>query len=390
MKKVHMLLKFAINLRKLQDGVVLPRKMAADVIFYEVVIRSGSEPILRIPFTDQTTWKVELYDSDSEICASRERLSMLPHVARYDASRPIRFHACKVIKDIDTEEGPIIDRLGFVTHITEDTSSCQDLPFLEFFGTRPPRTPYLVGMGLFPDVPPLRKISELRLKERSSSSPLWYTQRAFHSRSHVTLNDFVHLENLELMYHAFFLRFRSHVFKKGLLDMLQTFAMVMIRNRIKYKPDESFARTGEPADAGDLCIERSSKGDCEDHGNMYMRLFRTLVSVFEYFVPDKESDLYKQCRTLADNYVCLQSICQVMLDGERQFHSTMLIVPKSDTLPVISFEVTNPKTSYVLPSATYSEWHMEHYFVVDNFCIARVDDIELGRVSIDDLDFFNY
>lgn len=70
-----MFYKFAIDLSKLQDDQILPKKMEKDTIFYEIVIKSDSNAILRIPFDDNSTtpWKIELYDNDTEIAEIRRK-----------------------------------------------------------------------------------------------------------------------------------------------------------------------------------------------------------------------------------------------------------------------------------------------------------------------------
>lgn len=387
-----MFYKFTIDLQLLLNGNILPKNEENNVYFYELVIKNGEDAILRIPFNHyDKEWKVELYDNETQINVNRIQLSMAPHVVRFDKSKDIFFHAVKVTFDIDEHEGPIIDRIGYATHIKEGTSDIHDVPFfhLKGNGTTKKVPSYFKDFQVFENTEKLKEITELPLHDYGFKSQYWLTQRAFYSTSHVTLCNHVHRENIQLLRDGFFNKYKNYKFP-SLLDMLVKVAKVMTKGRIKYKVDKKFAQTTVSTDAGDILIETSSQGDCEDFGHFYMRIFRTLVSIYKYFVKDKKSDMFINCKMLEENYTCFNFICQVKQNGQLEFHSTMMIIPSNIKWQVLSFEVTNPKKSYILPSTDYHEWHNENYFLVDNYFVSKVNKVSLEKIALSELEFFNY
>ena len=385
-----MFYKFTIDLQRLLDGNVLPKTMENRVLFYEIVIKNGGNAILRIPFNDKDNeWKLELYDDDTEINTNRVQLSMMPHIARFDKSKELTFHAVKLIKDVDNEEGPLINRIGYETHIREGTSDIQDMPFFKL--TEKSKIPtYFKDFQIFDNVTPLKKVTELPLHDYGGfKSQYWLTQREFYSTSHVTLSDHVHVENLQLIRDGFYQKYKKYSFS-SLLEFLQRLAKVVTKGRIKYRCDKKFAQTSVPTDAGNISIETSMNADCEDFSHFYMRIFRTVVSTYRFFIENKNSDIYSKCKQLEENYVAFNFICRVKQEHRYEFHCTMLLIPNTIKLPVISFEVTNTKKSYILPSVEYHDWHDENYFLVDNYFISKVNKISLEKISLNDLKFINY
>lgn len=389
-----MFYKFTLDIGQLQDNTILPESIEKSTIFYELVIKNGNDAILRIPFSydDICEWKVELYDDDTEIQTNRIQLSMHPHIARFDKSRDIFFHVAKITKDVDTKEGPLINRIGYETHIKESTSDVQDLPFFCLSSINPAKSSlpkFLKDFVVFEKTKKLKKIDELPLHNYSFKTQYWLTQRDFYSKSHTTLSDSVHRENIQVLKDKFFDQYKNYEFS-SVLEMLIRLGKAVTKGRIKYKADRMFARSGVSTDAGNISIETSSRGDCEDLNNFFMRIFRTMANVYKYFVEDQKSDLFIKCKTFADNYVPLCFICQVRLESGLEFHSTMLVIPRSIEYPVLSFEVTNPRKSYELPSNEYHSWHNEQYFLVDNYFISKINKVSVEKIEIGELKFINY
>lgn len=391
-----MFYKFALDLMMIQNDIVLPKKPEKELIFYEIVIKNGSNPIMRIPFkgggTKNLKHKIELYDNDTEINKDRVSLSMSPHIARFDNSKRISFHACKVTKDVDNTEGPLINRIGYATHIEEGTSTSQDKAFFvleKAHGSNKVVPEYFKDFTIITTCNKLKKVDEVALHESSYGSQYWLTQRRFYSTSHVTLSNSVHRENIQLLRDNFFKKYKKYKFS-DLLNMLTTISVSVTKGRIKYKSDTMFGQNGVGADAGNVAIETSSVGDCEDFGHFYMRIFRLVVGTYKFFLKDVTSDIYQKCKQLEENYCCFNFICQVELERGLEFHSTMMIIPNNIRYPVISFEVTNPSKSYTLPDKEFHNWHTEHYFLVDNFFIARMNKVSIDKVVLSDLKFTNY
>ena len=162
--------------------------------------------------------------------------------------------------------------------------------------------------------------------------------------------------------------------------------------------DKNFANPKINDDFGDALIELTSKGDCEDFGHFYMRTIRMLTNIYKYMLPDSNTDLYKKCQVLENEYVAFNYICKVEINNQEQYHSTMLIVPREqkEDCPVISFEVTHPDKSYSLPNEEFNTWHKKHYFILDSIYIHRLNRIRepiSGKISdlcYNKLLFFNY
>lgn len=387
-----MFYKFTLDLDKLQDDTILPKTREAGVLFYEIVVKNGEgKALLRIPFRDQGDpgeWKIELYDQDTEINPNRVQLSMHPHIARFDRDKPLTFHAAKVTEDVDAREGPHVDRIGYQTHVEEGSSEVQDLPFFCLKAAKSRVPSFIKNFQVFTETKKMKKIDELPLHEYGFGSQYWLTQRNFYSTSHTTLADHVHRENIQVLRDKFFIPYKDYEFK-SVLFMLIRLSKAVTKGRIKYKADRMFAKNGVSGDAGNVSIETSSRGDCEDMGHFYMRVIRTMIGVYKFFV-DEKSDLYKKCKILEDNYVCFNFICQVLLDHGPEFHSTMIIIPTSIKWPVLSFEVTNPRKSYELPCNEYHAWHKEQYFLVDNYFLSKINKTPIENIELGALKFMNY
>lgn len=385
-----MFYKLTINFKLLQNDEILPKTIENGILFYELVIKNGGDAILRIPFKNEEKWKLEMYDNNTEINANRAPLSMLPHVVRFDNENDLTFHAVKVFHDVDDDDGPLIKRIGYQTHIKEGTSDIQDIAFFTMnLKLTPTSVPiYMEDFKIFHNVDVFKPVVELPLHDRSFQSQFWLTQREFYSTSHVTLSNSVHRDNIQLI-HSFFEKYKKYTFN-NLMELLIRFAKVLTNGRIKYKIDKKFAQFAVTSDAGDISIETTTRGDCEDFGHWYMRVFRTLSSIYKYFTDYKESDMFRKCKEFEENYIPFNFICQVKLKRGLEFHSTLMIIPITIKYPTISFEVTNPKKSYVLPNKEYLVWHNESYFLVDNYFISRVNNVPLDKVTIHDLKFINY
>ena len=126
-----MFYKLTIDFQKMMDDIILPRDAEKNVLFYELVIKNDMNVIMRTPFifTDHL-WKIELYDEETHIDVDRLKLSMKPHIARFNKSSSIFFHVSKLIHDID-DDNSVIRRIGYVTNIKEFTSEIQDIPVFE-------------------------------------------------------------------------------------------------------------------------------------------------------------------------------------------------------------------------------------------------------------------
>ena len=171
----------------------------------------------------------------------------------------------------------------------------------------------------------------------------------------------------------------------------------MISKDLIYKNDYDFNDPTHIGDYGDNKAEMSMYVDCEDFNGFYMRNMRLLCSFYQYMCP-KDSSVYKHCTTLAKHFTPLALICQILVQGHKEFHSTLLLIPTEESkLKTISFEVTSPDKSLDLSIKEdldcYNKWHINHYFLVDSEFIYRVPPqmkIENLNLKIIENESFNY
>jgi len=376
-----MLLKFKIDLDALADGTALPRDPEPGLLFYEIVIRGDNVPLLRVPFKKGGMFSVELYSDDVNINPDRVNLSNSPHISRVrDINKPITFHCNKVFY--------VNGRVRYRNHIQEDTSDDQHVPFLTW--SQPAR-----------DAADGRYIKEFALHKEgtvlsaSGSKSLsaggliyrWHTQRHFYGTMHVTENDETHRRNIEII-----LKFLANTGAVKVFDMLLEFGNELVSGHgIEFFQDTCYAASTRETDAGCDHLEIEGAGDCEDYAHMFMRVLRTLCAVYD-FAPRLRKPLRDALDVLRDEYVPLVCICQIKCNGRYQFHSTMMVVPKSKSNPVISFEVTNPSRSYVLPDPEYTHWHNNIYFLLDNYFMASYNEskTDVTQLTLKDLKFKNF
>lgn len=371
--------KLKINTKKVANGHDLPKTPEPGLMFYEMVITQHdfAHPVIRVAFKDGPDIDVELYRHDVEVPETTiTDNSMAGTVARYE-SLPLEIHFYKVMEDLDEEDGPKLDGLVYKRHIYEGTSAVQDVASFRIDkegDVQRMRTPKYITKFTFvakEELNELKAIDEVPITRKSGERRMWLTQRQFYSTTNVTMSNPVHKENLTRAVRLF-LQKNQHVKYDTLLSALIDFGNALVIGRIKYEHDTPFAETGISGDAGDALIELTSKGDCEDFGHFYMRMFRMLSSIYKFVIPDT-CDLYQKCRQLEEQYIPYNMICRVLVRGRKDFHSTLLVVPRTKANPVISYEVTDPEKSYTLPNKSYNKWHIDHYFLLDHLGIHRLN-----------------
>ena len=246
--------------------------------------------------------------------------------------------------------------------------------------------------------PKLTPLDEVTLTKGGwGSTRLWLTQRHFYGTTNVTSSDPIHRDNLERAINKFLIKYKNKKFS-SLKDLLVEYGIMLKVGRIKYKPDTTFAENGVPGDAGDALIELTSKGDCEDFGHFYMRTIRMLANIYKFVLTDSASDLYQKCHVLEHEYMAFNYICRVLVNGAKEFHSTMMLIPRRATgaYPVISYEVTDTPKSYSLPDETFDRWHINHYFILDSLCIHRLNrttnpkSVSIPKLNGENLFLYNY
>jgi hypothetical protein len=403
------MIKLKINIAKVTNGVDLPKKVDdRRTLFYEMVVsqQDACHPVIRIPFHPSLDDDIVVSLWNSRVNVPEDFAlegSMAGTIARF-SSYPLQIHFYKIEKDDDNVAADDrIDRIGFKRHIMEETSKTQDVPALVILeGSETAVLGQCSFISEFKfvredELTPLHVLDEVKLEKNDWGSPLWLTQREFYGSTGVTSSHYVHRENLDRAINSFLLKFVNKKFT-SLCHMLMVYGKIMKFGRMRYQNDTAFAETGRSDDAGDSLIELTTTGDCEDFAHFYMRVIRMLVKIYRYIlVEHQDSDLYTKCELLAKEYVAFNYICRVMLSRGPEFHSTMLIVPRTGENPVISFEVTDVDKSYTLPSDEFNRWHDRHYFLVEPIVIHRLNRTEhpkspkdVSTLTVSDLFPYNY
>lgn len=392
--------KIKIDVNKLTNGRHLPDKPEAGLICYEMVVsgRGGRHNLTRIQFLNEKEINLTLLNQDTEI-DEREALenSMNGTVVRYE-KLPIQFHFYKIARDVHSRDGePTMDIIGYKRHIQEITSADQDVCEFEITseGTVSNHPDFISKIEFISDVTKVKHIDDIVLDKSDRRSMNWLTQRKFYGSAGVTSSSACHRENLTRIIVNFLDRYKDKKFNT-FCEMLVEFGKTITLGRVKYECDEEFAKTGVPTDAGDTLIELTTTGDCEDFAHFYMRNFRVLSRIYKY-VLEPSSDLYTKCKLLETDYVAFNYICSVTIGNNPalEFHSTMLFIPKDSSNNVISYEVTDPKMSYTLPSSEFTKWHKKHYVILEPICIHRLNRTgeykskPIEKLTWDDLFLYN-
>lgn len=353
------------------------------ILFYELVLKNEeNKAILRLPFSKKSKpyQTIELFSNKETIPETKMKYSSHPRVLRYDKDKEYSFHLYKVLSFDD------ISHISYVSRITPETSVSQDMPLATCLLV----TENIEKLGFVSKVishtssqKEFTPVDQITINGRLQ----WLTQRKFYGTSHITGDDSVHRDNIEIIAKKFLRGKGDHVHDVGVF--LQQFARIITNGRIKYEHDTSFSNSAISNDTGNACIELSVTGDCEDLAHYYMRMIRTLTSIYHFIAPDN-----KFCKLLEEKYVPLNYICQVRTGAGLEYHSTMLVLPYKkgeEVAPVVSFEVTNTDLIYTLPSTDFQEWHVASYVLLDNFFLCKVKNyVQVEKLDIQSLNFTNF
>lgn len=366
-------IKVKVDARKLFNGKILPGWTVADkgVIAYDLVVRQGCDHLVKYLFTKMTKpFDIALFDPQSAIEKKFFKFSNRPNVARFESdTEPIYFFINKIVKDEKTGVVGYRRRIG-------KHSSPPDEPVFVISPQYPNQATGHVAFKVsrVARAALYKPISNFSLYQDVGSSPIWYTQVAFYGTSHVSATNGIQMMDLEAILYEY-----GNNGKKApnsMMELLVDFGIIVSHDlRLAYKSDKDFSTPKRFNDRGDNQLEITHFGDCEDFAHFYMRIFRLMM--WSYGLLYNPSDrLFKMWEEFAENYVPVVYICEVMLSTKKEYHSTMLMIPRTESHPVISFEVTNPKKSITLstPEAIeeFNEWHLEHYFLIDNYFAYRI------------------
>lgn len=364
--------KFLLELRlgKFFDGTLLPVSRSKEhdsVEFYCIVVRQAGEDIVRVPFKFEGNKTIQLHLYLVNTVIPNSHVASMNHVRLVHTSYPMEIHLYKFVR-------PSKDVLG-MQRIISDDSSIQDTAI---FVKKNIQDHSLVNNKYYTlrwvpqsaqDI--LHPINCIDIYENDpTNSPSWNTQRNFYRKMHESMNMELHRLNCEKTIN--FLR-KEQTFS-SMLDFITKWSVFV--NPCEYVPDTKWFDKGVNDDRGDAAIESTKMGDCEDFAHYYSRMFYLLIQLFT-LINDTNQHTKTFCKLLV-HYRPFVYICKIKLDSSRyDYHSTMLMLPREKIAhtPVISFEVTNNYKHVVMDNklGEFYKWHVEHYFVVDRYHMARLD-----------------
>lgn len=371
-------IKIKVDVRSLFNGKILPGFTSSDpgVLGYDMVVRQGCSDLVKIPFTKMSNnFDLALFGPNDAILPKMFKFSNRYNVARYDDDREVlNVFIYKIRRDKKTNVVGYERRIG-------KKSDPQDVPVYIIHPRYPAQATAhvafeataLASKGVY------KPMEFVKLYKSVPSSPIWYTQASFYGSCHFSGNNGIQMLDLDAILRDYYLN--ANKTPKTILEMLIDFAEIVSEDlRITYRNDFDFSSPKIQNDYGDSQLELTRFGDCEDFAHFYMRIFRLMMWVYGLNYSPSEK-LFKMWEKFAENYVPMVHICKVEISHEgykhKEYHSTMLMIPMDESMPVISFEVTNPKKSAELSTTAaieeFNQWHLENYFLVDNYFIARIE-----------------
>lgn len=367
-----------------------------DILFFELVISQEKIPILKLNSDYEL---VTLYDINEQIPPEMIHYSMIPRCGRLDFNKEIEFHLYKV-KEVKNTKSSAIQaktfRLAYIRHIEEDSSSIQDV--CEARVDNANGLQYLSFIYEFTKTNSKNRYTrktEMNFNEGISGivmSDTWLMQREFYSKSHFSCSYTLQSMDYNIIFK--FIQQHEHDRLEHVKDLAVAFGNFVLGSIFEYGYDRHFKTGLTNADAGDVQIEVTGEGDCEDMSFFYMRLFRLLVSCQ---LNMGEGDFKKRVDELRDNYVVFAYLCDVKVEGEVLFHCTSLMISKNDNFDNISFEVTCPKQSYILNKENlkqFQRWHKASYVLMDNLWYGSFHHGASNELTpqskLDEIEFKNY
>jgi hypothetical protein len=362
-----------INVRELFNGKILCgwTETDKDVIGYDLVVRQGCDDLAKIPFTKMSNnFEIALFDSDTEIPTNLLKYSSKPNVARFEDDNEVLL---VFIYKIRKKDGIV----GYERRM--DEFGKQDIPVYMINPQYPNQATAHVAFKavVLSKSTKYVPMTKLKLYKGVKSSPVWLTQSAFYGTCHVSASNGIQLMDLEFLLSDY--EKNADRNPRDLESMLVEFGkMVTSELKLIYRNDTQTERPNVFTDSGDSMLEISHFGDCEDFAHFYMRMFRLAMWTYGLnFTPSQK--LFQLWEKFAESYVPMGLICKVATNGKIEYHSTLVMVPQDRSVPFISFEVTNPDLTITLDNnpeniKKYKSFHLEDYFLVDNYFVYRIEE----------------
>lgn len=373
-------IKICILFNKFFDGIILPHFSILDpqVLFYDLIFSQKEKQLMKFSFNKKTSpINIHLFSSKCEIPSKFIEKSMDNTVIRLiNDEDEISLHICKVMKIKEKENlCGYIRKIGLNSeqNVTIDKINLKNLNNYKL------KNQIKIFLGN-QELNTLKKKYIIKLKNYT-----WLTQKDFYNFSHSSLTNEIQSIDINLISN-FFYKFKFYKFK-NFKEFLICFGETVSKNMF-YKNDYQFSNPNISSDQGDCKIEISKYGDCEDFCVFFMRIFRILSQIFPYFV-NIYNPSFKYCLLLKNKFTPIVLICQIMINSNTEFHSTMLLIPRNENenenLKTISFEVTSPKESLDLSIKRdlkkYYSWHLKHFLLVDNIYIYKFKNFQTKNIE---------
>lgn len=367
-----------------------------EILFFELVITQNKAPVLKL---DPNFTTVNLYDKDEHVPPEMIKFSMIPRCARLDFDQPIEFYLYKVKKVRkylpNGKKGKAF-RLAYIRHIEEDISAVQDVCEARVKNVMEIKNLSFVKKDSFNKEDSKKKFTrktEMNFNEGIfNMSDNWLMQREFYSKSHFSCSYALQAMDYNILYK--FIKKHKHDNLHHVKDLAVAFGNFVFGTIFEYGYDRHFKTGNKGADAGDVQVEITGEGDCEDIAFFYMRMFRLLASC----PLDMGNGIFrKRVDELRKNYVVFAYLCDVDIAQKTQFHCTTLMISQSNKFDNISFEGTCPNKSYILKGKNiklFDRWHKASYVLMDNLWYGSFHHGTINELTpeskLGEIEFKNY
>lgn len=399
-----------IDTNKLVDHGLIPKKNKAEFLFYELIVYNGTRAIARIMFKvgQPDLIDIRLFAPEEYTKYYYRREANAYRLVDLDKAisifiNKVYLHDRGEVKVKSNHGIELVDMLllktryhtGLIRHLPEDSINVSEIGITFFmwnqikFG----QSYKLVGDGSIVAV----QDSETIVKKKGLDeifvnkwhTSIWEINKLFYESTRCTQNMMVQ----NIIYH----NMMALIFKPlkdqslPIMDLVDVIHFAF-KWQISYMNDFSFTNPEKITDHNDELVEMSYFGDCEDFSHMYLRCFYTVLSCYK-LVLEETDPLYKSFLELDNNYIPMSFICRIM-NVKKEFHSTMLLVPKNEEYKPIIFEVTNENITgtFTQDSKLYTKYVNFHALIDNNYISVFKKD---NKKSLDELvfdveDFSNY
>lgn len=308
-----------VAFQKFFDDKALSSKPEKNILFYELTITQAGRRVLGIIFKRDATEKtLTLYGTNELKEADNMDVTVGVLPTNNVRLQDIDIHLYKYCSHFG--------RVGMLRHITEHTSKIQDMclqnkeKYIRVLQDSITKTTY-------------QDVDKIRFQLETGDSIVAIMRRSFYHTCYTATNNEIQRLCLERL--LLFINKHSRTMFTDEAHFLTTFSKFYCTHFVRYHLDYEFARPTVTSDEGDVALESSVEGDCEDFSHMLMRSVRLLTQVA---VGTPMEQWTERLRTRYNMYIFL---CNVVMDnGKTCYHCSVLFMTKDSHQPGINMDST--------------------------------------------------